>query len=113
MHEYSIISALVDRVQREVATRPGAVVRRLHVRIGELAGVEIALLATAFETLRARGVCEAAELAIVAVPAVWRCAACDRALAAGGVLRCCDRPARLVSGDDIFLDRIEMEVPDV
>jgi hydrogenase nickel incorporation protein HypA/HybF len=113
MHEYSIVSALVDRVRREVDARPGAVVRRLHVRIGELAGVEISLLRTAFETCRARTVCEAAELAVAAVPAVWRCARCDRELPAGAVLRCCDRPARLAGGDDIFLDRIEMEVPDV
>ena len=42
MHEYSIIAALVDRVAREAQGRPGAIVRKLHVRIGELAGVEIA-----------------------------------------------------------------------
>jgi len=113
MHEYSIISALIERVVREAAPHPGATVRRLHIRIGELAGVEIPLLRTAFETFRARTLCEAAELAIVAVPAVWRCASCKRALEPGAVLRCCDRPARLDGGDDIFLDRIEMEVPDV
>jgi hydrogenase nickel incorporation protein HypA/HybF len=113
MHEYSIISALVDRVEREAHARPGAIVRRLHVRIGELAGVEISLLRTAFETFRERTVCAAAELTIAAVPAVWRCLRCDRELPPGAVLRCCDRPARLAGGDDIFLDRIEMEVPDV
>jgi hydrogenase nickel incorporation protein HypA/HybF len=113
MHEYSIITALVDRVEREVQARPGAIVRKLHVRIGELAGVEIRLLRTAFETFRERTVCEAAELAIAAVSAVWRCARCDRELPPGAVLRCCDQPARLAGGDDILLDRIEMEVRDV
>lgn len=113
MHEYSIVAALVDRVEREVLARPGATVRRLHVRIGELAGIEIPLLRTAFETFRERTVCEVAELAIDAVPAVWRCVRCDRELSPGAVLRCCDRPARLAGGDDIFLDRIDMEVRDV
>jgi hydrogenase nickel incorporation protein HypA/HybF len=115
MHEYSIVSALLERVQREVDGHPGAVVRRLHVRIGELAGVEIELLRTAFETFRARGACDGAELDVDAVPAAWECPRCRRAIATGAILRCpaCDRPARLAAGDDIILERIEMEVPDV
>ncbi|MBL0212343.1 MAG: hydrogenase maturation nickel metallochaperone HypA [Myxococcales bacterium] len=115
MHEYSIVSSLVERVQREADAHPGAIVRRLHVRIGELAGVEIELLRTAFETFRAHTVCEGAELAIAAVPASWRCPRCDRAIPVGEILRCatCHRPARLAAGDDIILERIEMEVPDV
>lgn len=115
MHEYSIVAALVDRVQRELDGRPGAIVRRLHLRIGELAGVELDLLRTAFETFRERSVCAAAELEITRVPAVWRCRRCDLPIATGAVLRCprCRRPAELASGDDIILERIEMEVRDV
>jgi hydrogenase nickel incorporation protein HypA/HybF len=115
MHEYSIIAALVDRVQRELGARPGAVARKLHVRIGELSGVEPDLLRTAFTTFRERSACAEAELELVQVPAVWRCPGCDLPIAAGAVLRCssCGRPARLASGDDITLERIEMEVPDV
>ena len=115
MHEYSIVSALVDRVQREVEAHPGATVQRLHVRIGELAGVEIELLRTAFTTFRERSVCEDAELEIHRVAAAGRCSRCDREIAAGEILTCpvCRRPARLVAGDDIVLERIEMEVPDV
>jgi hypothetical protein len=37
----------------------------------------------------------------------------DRVIPPGSVLRCCDSPARLAAGDDILLERIEMEVPDV
>jgi Zn finger protein HypA/HybF involved in hydrogenase expression len=84
MHEYSIVSALVDRVEQVVFEHPGAVVRRVHVQIGNYAGVELALLRTAYETFRERTVCEAAELEIEAV-----------------------------SGDDLTLARVEMEVPDV
>jgi hydrogenase nickel incorporation protein HypA/HybF len=115
MHEYSIIAALVDRVQREVEARPGAVARKLRVRIGELSGVEPELLRTAFTTFRARSACAEAELELVQVPAVWRCPRCELPIATGAMLRCpsCGRPARLASGDDITLERIEMEVPDV
>jgi hydrogenase nickel incorporation protein HypA/HybF len=115
MHEYSIVSALVDRVAREAGAHPGAVVRRVHVRIGELAGVEPELLRTAFDTCRARSACNGAELAIACEPAVWRCVRCDWPIATGAVLRCpaCQRPARLAGGGEIILERIELEVPDV
>ena len=115
MHEYSIVSSLVDRVAQTLALHPGAVAKKLHVRIGELAGVELDLLRTAYTTFRPHTACEAAELAIDEVPADWRCTGCARPITNGAVLRCpeCGRPARLVAGDDIILERIEMEVPDV
>ena len=113
MHEYSIVSSLVERVAREVAAHPGAVVRRLHVKIGELAGVEIPLLRTAFETFTPRSACEGAELDIAPVAAAWQCRACGQVLAPGAVLRCCGRPAHLVAGDEIVLEQIELEVPHV
>lgn len=115
MHEYSIIQALVARVEQEVHAYPGAQVRRLWVRIGELSGVEIDLLATAYETFRAKTVVADAELEIRRVPASWACSSCAQPLERGALLRCprCGKPAKLKEGDEINLDRIEMEVPDV
>jgi hydrogenase nickel incorporation protein HypA/HybF len=115
VHEYSIVASLIDRVQHEAAMHGADRVHRLHVKIGEQSGVEIDLLRTAFETFRERSVCDGAELAIEAVPAVWACPACGRPIERGAVLRCptCERPARMTSGDEIVLARIEMEVPDV
>lgn len=115
MHEYSIVSSLVDGVERVLAGHPGAIVRRVHVDIGELAGVEIELLRTAFTTFRDHTVCENAELAIHPVAADWRCTACNKQIPVGAALRCsdCHRPATLVAGDDITLARVEMEVNDV
>ncbi|MBL9013798.1 MAG: hydrogenase maturation nickel metallochaperone HypA [Myxococcales bacterium] len=84
MHEYSIVASLVERVGQIAADHPRAVVRRIHVRIGDRAGVERVLLQTAYDTFRARSVCEHADLAIEAV-----------------------------AGDELILQRVEMEVPDV
>lgn len=114
MHEYSIVAALVDRVQREVDAHPGAVARKLRVRIGELAGVEPELLRTAFAVLREHGACAEAELEIEQVAAAWCCMRCDLPVAPGAVLRCasCGGPAGLAAGGDIILERIELEVRD-
>ena len=49
MHEYSIIQSLVDSVTAAVRSRPEAAVHGVHVAIGELAGVDCALLTTAYE----------------------------------------------------------------
>jgi hydrogenase nickel incorporation protein HypA/HybF len=115
MHEYSIVASLIDRVQQESAAHGGARVRCLHVQIGELSGVEPALLRTAFETFRERTICEDAELAIDTVAPSWACPSCDRAVQRGAILRCdaCGRPARMMQGDEIILQRIEMEAPHV
>lgn len=112
MHEYSIVRSILDRVESEARQRDASAVHRVRVRIGELAGVEIDLLRSAFEMWREESICAGAELDVVAVDAVWACPSCSAPIERGAVLRCpaCARPARLTSGDEIVLDRIEMEV---
>jgi len=113
MHEYSMIQALLERVQAEAGRRHATAVHRLDVDIGELAGVDPRLFATAFETFRAGTLCAGAELRVTSIPARWRCPGCGEAPARGALLRCtaCDLPARLEAGDEIILSSIEMEVP--
>jgi hydrogenase nickel insertion protein HypA len=113
MHEYSVVQALVERVDAEVRARRASAVHRLSIRIGELSGVDAELLTTAYQTFRERTICEGAELDVRMVPARWECPQCGRAVCPGDVLTCpaCALPARLAEGDEIMLDRIEMEVP--
>jgi hydrogenase nickel incorporation protein HypA/HybF len=115
VHEYSIVASLIDRVQQEAAQHRGAREHRLHVRIGELAGVEVDLLRTAFDTFRERTICETAELRIDTVAPAWACPSCERTVERGAILRCdaCGRPARMTQGDEIILQRIEMEALNV
>lgn len=111
MHEYSIVQALLDRVAVEVRAHDAIAVHRIRVQIGEASGVEPDLLETAFEMARTRTPCESADLEIVAIPARWECGQCGAEIPAGQILKCvlCERPARLVQGDEIVLERIEME----
>ena len=111
MHEYSIVQSLVDSVTAAVGTRD-ATVQRVDIAIGELAGVDRGLLTTAFEVFREGTLCERAALTIATIPARWECSRCHGEVARGGFLRCplCDAPARLAAGDEIMLQRIELEV---
>jgi hydrogenase nickel incorporation protein HypA/HybF len=113
VHEYSIVQSLFDKIQ-DVARAHGAVaVRRVKVRIGEIAGVEAGLLRTAYELFRERTLCENAPLDIEAVAARWACPDGHGDIARGRPLVCpaCARPARLAAGDEIVLDQLELEVP--
>jgi hydrogenase nickel incorporation protein HypA/HybF len=113
MHEYSIVQALVERVGVEAQAQGATVVHALSIRIGELSGVDPDLLTTAYDTFRERTICEGARLDLQIVPARWECPECNRVIPRGEVLTCpaCGRPARLAQGDEIMLDRIELEVP--
>ena len=105
MHEYSIVQSLVDSVAAAVGARPDAAVYGVHIAIGELAGVDCTLLATAYEVFRAGTLCERAALTIDRIPARWECPRCGAAIERGGFLRCalCQEPARLTNGDEIVL----------
>jgi len=112
MHEYSLVRAMVDRVEQEARTRSATAVSRVAVRIGALSGVEPELFASAF-TLCREGILAGAELDIRHSEAAWACPSCAAEIPAGAVLRCaaCDVPAKLTTGDEILLEQIEMEVP--
>jgi len=111
VHEYSIVQALVDRIEEEARARGARSVERVVLRIGDLSGVEVELLQTAYLTFRERTVCERAPLEIACVPPVWTCRRCGRRVWADGLLRCaCGGEAELRQGDEIVLESLEMEV---
>ena len=113
MHEYSLMVALMERVEAEAAARGALAVHRVRIRIGELAGVEAELLDSAFAIVRDGTICARAALEIERVAARWECSACRRPVGAGGRLHCpaCGAAAALAAGDEILLGQIELEVP--
>jgi hydrogenase nickel incorporation protein HypA/HybF len=113
MHEYSIIQALLERVDAEVESRGATAVNRVRIRIGPLAGVEIDLLESAWGLCRVRTPCEMADLEIVRVKTRWTCSVCRRVIPVGGKLVCdiCGAPAQLTEGDELVLEQVELEVP--
>jgi len=115
MHEYSVARALLESVQDQARHHGARHVHRVELEIGELAGIEVDLLESAFQLVRERTVCAEARLEVRTVPATWDCPSCDRVLSSDRPLRCpdCDGPARLASGDEILLATLDMEIDDV
>mgnify|MGYP005819876367 CR=1 FL=1 len=114
MHEYSLVEALIRRVEAEARSRAAVAVHGLRVSLGELAGVDPELFQTAYDTFRQGTICERAALTVTRVPASWSCPACGRSFARGEVLRCepCGAPAQLTPRSDaLLLDAIDLEVP--
>lgn len=113
MHEYSLVQALVERVEREARARRATGVHRLCVRVGEMSGVDVGLFTTAYDTFKERTICEGAALEVKVVPVQWLCGSCRTPIETGAPLVCaaCGEAAALSAGDEIMLDRIELEVP--
>ena len=112
MHEYSIVQALYDSVMSQAAARGAIGVHTVCVRIGELSGIDVGLLETAWRTFRVHTLCESAAMEVDVVSARWACRECGAEVARGRILRCpaCDGRVRLTQGDEIVLDRVVMEV---
>lgn len=113
MHEYSIVQALMDRIGEEAARHGATGVHAARVKVGELAGVDAELLKTAWDTFREGTLCAEAPLTIDIVPARWACPSCAHRPARGAALWCgaCGQPVRLAEGDELLLERVELEVP--
>src|SRR5690242_19968041 len=113
MHEYSIVEAMFGQIERTARDRGAIAVRGVRVRIGRVAGVDASLLHTAYDTFRPGTICADAPLEIEEVPVRWVCPAGHGDIVPGTPLACprCGAPARLASGDEIILERLELEVP--
>lgn len=113
MHELSVAQALVEQVDAVIRAHDATRASLIRVRIGPLAGIVPELLASAFPLAAAGSRMEHAELALVAAPIRVSCehcgaeteAAMNRLLCA----ECGDWHTRIVSGDELLLESVELE----
>ncbi len=112
MHEYSIVQALLERVDVEARRHEASAVTSIALAVGGGAGIEPQLLRAAFELARAGTLAERAELTMRLVPESWRCRSCGAPVPAGGLLACpaCGGAVELAAGDELLLERMELEV---
>lgn len=112
MHELSVCLALIEQVDRIARERKARSVSRIVVQLGPLSGVEPALLRHAYPLAAAGTVAEHAELDIEAADIVVKCDQCGAQSAAAPnrllCSSCGDFRTRIVSGDEMILQRVEL-----
>jgi len=113
MHELAICNALLDQVERIAREHGAVVVDRIVVKIGPLSGVEARLLRNAYPLAAAGTVAERAEFVIEEADVVVLCSQCgtESRVPSNRLLcvRCGDFRTRLVSGDEMILQRVELD----
>ncbi|MBG7601695.1 MAG: hydrogenase maturation nickel metallochaperone HypA [Gammaproteobacteria bacterium] len=113
MHELSICQALVDQLEGIAAQHPGKQVADVYLGIGPLSGVVPQLLSDAFSVARAGSCASTATLHIHESEIIVRCLSCGKQSPAKANRLLCSHCGEwrtdLVSGDELLLERVELE----
>jgi hydrogenase nickel incorporation protein HypA/HybF len=114
MHELAICQALLAEVSAVAASRQAAVTD-IHVGLGPLSGVEADLLQDAFPIAAAGTSASAASLHLRRTAVRVRCGECGAETEATANKLICGAcgnwRTRLVGGDELLLERIELDPP--
>jgi hydrogenase nickel incorporation protein HypA/HybF len=112
MHELSVCQDLLAQVERVAFEHGARAVDRIVVKVGPLSGVEVPLLEQAYTIARAGTVAEGADLVAETAPVRVACETCGaetdatvNRLVCGA---CGDYRTRLVSGDELILQSVEL-----
>lgn len=113
MHELAVAQALVEQVESVIRQHRAQSASLIRVRIGPLSGVVAELLANAFPLAAAGSRMEHAVLDLVAAPITVRCETCGAQTEAAMNRLVCgacgDWHTRIVSGDELLLESVELE----
>lgn len=113
MHELAVAQALVDQVDAVIVQHQASSATAIRVRIGPLAGVVPELLASAFPLAAAGRRMQHAELEFAHAPIRVHCQTCgaetDAAMNRLLCGTCGDWHTRIVSGDELLLESVELE----
>ena len=113
MHELSVCLSLLREVERIARENDAGRVTRIVVTVGPLSGVEADLLRNAYPLAVAGTIAEDAEFHIDIAGIVVQCTQCGAESAAkpNRLLcgECGDYRTRLVSGDEMVLQSLELE----
>ncbi|MCH1923744.1 hydrogenase/urease nickel incorporation protein HypA [Shewanella sp. C32] len=112
MHEFSIVSALINQCEELAAENKATGIARVAVKIGALSGVEPQLVKTAFDTFREDGICRGAELEMEIAPLELDCRACGAHSIPDEIAYLCpacqSRDIKVSGGEEMLLMQLEL-----
>ena len=113
MHEYSIVQALMEQIEKLARENKAEKVSKVVVKIGVMSGVEPHLLEIAFDTFKEKSICDTAEFVLTIQPLVIRCLECDRPSELDEIVYCCPHckslQVEVIDGEEMFLMSLEMQ----
>ena len=113
MHELGIAASVLQEARQEAQRHPGARLRKVKVRVGDLSGVNPEALSFSFEVLVRDAGLEPLELEIETCPRRQRCLVCRQTFPVAEYdLRCpgCGTAeTEFAGGDELELASLEME----
>ncbi len=113
MHELSVTESLLNLAVQYGAKARAVRVTSLQLVIGQLSGLVDESVQFYWDMISAGTICEGAQLRFERRPATLRCLDCDELYTLNGELidcpRCHSARLKVVSGDEFFLESIEVE----
>lgn len=113
MHELSVCQSIIDQVSHIAADHHASCIDKIYLQIGPLSGVEPELLISAFSIAKADTLASHAELIIQTMPvrvSCEKCSAISEVVMNHLVCQSCgDWHTQLLSGDELLLERVELQ----
>jgi hydrogenase nickel incorporation protein HypA/HybF len=91
MHEIGLIQTALQLAEEQARRYGAARIRRIHLRVGRLAGAEPEALALAFEVAKVGTLAELGVLEVETVPATGHCQSCAVDFTTGDFILTCPR----------------------
>jgi len=113
MHEYSIVSALMEQCEAHAKANQAHRITKVVIKVGVLSGVEPNLISTAFDTFKLDSICHDAELVTILQNLVIKCHSCEvqsehneRSVICP---HCGSYHTSVLDGEDLILMQLELE----
>ncbi len=114
MHELSIVASLFEILEEKAKEKKAKKILSVNLRVGKLSGVVPEFLETAFDIYKKETIASEAKLKIEEVPLKVQCQKCRAEITKDDFIFVCDacgsRELKTLSGTELLLEKMEMEI---